>query len=166
MTETGLTLLNDKNYKEFIADGVSVVLVSLMLPVRNDKDEPKECPYCVKLKAKAEGLTHRKIGTLIINDNSEFKREYFKTIESGKAFPVIMVFENGAEKYRASGDMPVEQLEAFLDTGIRQQGKGINLDNATVNDLKALIYDEIIKHKNAENNIKMLEQMLASRQKG
>ena len=160
MTETGLTLLNDSNYKEFIADGVSVVLVSLIL------QNGKECPYCLKLKAKAEGLTHRKIGTLIINDNSEFKREYFKTIESGKSFPVIMVFENGAEKYRASGDMPVEQLEAFLDTGIRQQGKGINLDNATVNDLKALIYDEIIKHKNAESNIKMLEGMLAQRQKG
>jgi len=155
MTETGLSLLTDATYKEFIQEGRAVVIVSLIL------NGGQECPYCIKLKSKAEGLTHRKIGTLVINDNSAFKKEYFKTIESGKSFPVTIVFENGVEKYRKAGDMAIETLEDFIDNGVKelpQPQQGGDASKLSITELKAALYDEILVLNRTQENIRVLEQ--------
>lgn len=157
MTETGLSLLTDATYKEFIQEGRAVVIVSLLL------NGGQECPYCIKLKAKAETLTHRKIGTLVINDNSAFKKEYFKTLESGKSFPVTIVFENGVELYRRAGDLTVEVLEDFIDNGtqaVKPTQNGGNADLFTVTEIEAALYREIVKLNQAQANIKVLEDSL------
>ena len=157
MTETGLSLLTDATYKEFIQEGRTVVIVSLLL------NGGVECPYCIKLKAKAETLTHRKIGTLVINDNSAFKKEYFKTIESGKSFPVTIVFENGVELYRRAGDIAIEVLEDFIDNGtqaVKPQQRGGNADLLTITELKAALYDEILVLNRTQSNINVLEESL------
>lgn len=157
-----LVHLTDNDWKDFIKADKKVVMVSLVLP--NGKD----CPYCVKLGEKLETLNFN-VGEIIINDSTEFKKEYFKTLESGKAFPVMIVFENGIEKYRATGDMQKEDIISFIETGkVPQHSQNIKnnpkpMNNMSTLEIKALLYDQILLLRRVKKQIEILESELEFR---
>lgn len=148
-----MELLNDELYQEFIKEGKCIIDVFM---------EP--CPYCVEYASIFEEVSKEypdlKFASILINDSSKFKGEFFKVQAGVKvSFPTTLILENGNLITRHAGRLFKDQLEKFLDTG----EVPVPDNKQQIVNIKAAVYDQMVIIENAQMRIKQLNEQLISK---
>ena len=165
-----ITQLTEETYKDFIKEGRVVI-----------RTWDEGCGYCTKYEPifneymKETGVKNGVLRIYVLKEKkpSAFKRAYMKqdtTDNIKETVPGTFVFENGELMARHFGAMSKTDLAKlvsdFKAPDAVQPPKTIEeyAQRASIIELKASVYDEIMVRDRAINNINILQQAIIAKQ--